>query len=42
MGVMDIVRGWGEPLIDEWAERLGAKCEALAYQRDFRNDADEW
>ena len=30
MGIMDVVRGWGEPLVDEWAKRLGAKCEALA------------
>ena len=26
MGIMDIIRGWGEPLIDGWAERLSAKC----------------
>lgn len=29
MGLMDTIRGWGEPLVDEWAERLGAKCESL-------------
>ena len=38
MEIMDIVRGWGEPLIDEWAERLGAKCEALACYREFRKE----
>lgn len=27
MHIMDTIRSWGEPLIDEWAERLGAKCE---------------
>ncbi|KIW57792.1 hypothetical protein PV05_02351 [Exophiala xenobiotica] len=25
MHVMDAIRSWGEPLIDEWAEKLGAK-----------------
>lgn len=25
MHIMDIIRGWNEPLIDEWAEKLGAK-----------------
>lgn len=40
MGIMDVVRGWGEPLVDEWAERLGAKCEALACYREFRKDAN--
>ena len=27
MHVMEPIRSWGEPLIDEWAEKLGAKCE---------------
>lgn len=27
MHIMDTIRSWGEPLIDEWAERLGAKYE---------------
>ena len=40
MGIMDVVRGWGEPLVDEWAERLGAKCEALACYGEFRKDAN--
>lgn len=26
MHVMDPIRSWGEPLVDEWAEKLGAKC----------------
>jgi hypothetical protein len=31
MNIMDEIRSWGEPLIDEWAEKLGAKCRfALA------------
>ncbi|KAK6375787.1 plasma membrane heat shock protein [Exophiala oligosperma] len=25
MNLMDPIRSWGEPLIDEWAEKLGAK-----------------
>lgn len=29
MHVMDAIRSWGEPLIDEWAEKLGAKCTYL-------------
>ena len=29
MEIMDPIRSWGEPLIDEWAEKLGAKCESL-------------
>ena len=41
MGIMDVVRGWGEPLVDEWAERLGAKCEALACYRENANYGDE-
>jgi putative intracellular protease/amidase len=28
MHIMDPVRSWGEPLIDEWAEKLGGKCES--------------
>jgi hypothetical protein len=39
MEIMDIIRGWGEPLVDEWAERLGAKCESLI-QGLLWNDAD--
>jgi D-lactate dehydratase len=27
MGVMEGVRSWKEPLIDEWAEKLGGKCK---------------
>ncbi len=26
MHIMDPIRSWHEPLIDEWAEALGAKC----------------
>ena len=26
MSVMDAIRSWKEPLVDEWAEQLGAKC----------------
>jgi hypothetical protein len=26
MHIMDVIRSWNEPLIDEWAEKLGAKC----------------
>lgn len=26
---MDIIQSWGEPLIDGWAEKLGAKCTSL-------------
>jgi putative intracellular protease/amidase len=25
MKLMDVLRSWGEPLVDEWAEKLGAK-----------------
>jgi len=25
MHIMDVIRSWNEPLIDEWAEKLGAK-----------------
>jgi hypothetical protein len=31
MHPMDAIRGWGEPLIDEWAEKLGAKCTSLLF-----------
>ena len=44
MGITDIVRGWGEPLVDEWAERLGAKCEGLPHAIESgtgANDGDE-
>jgi putative intracellular protease/amidase len=27
MHIMEPVRSWKEPLIDEWAEKLGGKCE---------------
>jgi putative intracellular protease/amidase len=27
MKIMDTLRDWNEPMIDEWAEKLGAKCE---------------
>jgi putative intracellular protease/amidase len=27
MHIMDPIRSWNEPLIDEWAEKLGGKCE---------------
>ena len=27
MHIMEPIRSWGEPLIDEWAEKLGAKCK---------------
>lgn len=30
MHVMDALRNWNEPLIDEWAEKLGAKCTNLS------------
>ena len=26
MHIMDVVRSWNEPLIDEWADKLGGKC----------------
>jgi len=26
MKIMDVIQSWGEPLIDGWAEKLGAKC----------------
>ena len=26
MHIMDALRSWNEPLIDEWAEKLGGKC----------------
>jgi hypothetical protein len=26
MHIMDALRAWNEPLIDEWAEKLGGKC----------------
>jgi hypothetical protein len=29
MHIMDPIRSWGEPLIDEWAAKLGAKCKFL-------------
>jgi putative intracellular protease/amidase len=29
MGFMDILRGWGEPLVEEWAAKLGATCKCL-------------
>ena len=29
MDLMDPIRSWKEPLVDEWAQRLGAKCEAI-------------
>jgi hypothetical protein len=29
MHIMDPIRSWGEPLIDEWAEKLGAKCTSV-------------
>jgi hypothetical protein len=37
MHVMDAIRSWGEPLIDEWAEKLGATCTSMftAYSIDF-------
>lgn len=28
MHLMDVIRGWGEPLIDEWAEKIGGKCKS--------------
>jgi hypothetical protein len=31
MQIMEPIRSWGEPLIDEWAEKLGAKCKAVSY-----------
>ena len=34
MGIMDPIRSWGEPLIDEWAEKLGAKCKHDLRERD--------
>ena len=30
MHVMDPIRSWGEPLIDEWASKLGAKCKSAS------------
>lgn len=27
MEVMPAIRSWKEPLVDEWAEKLGAKCK---------------
>ena len=43
MEIMDAIRSWGEPLVDEWAERLGAKCESLTWEllcadADHRDD----
>lgn len=28
MHLMETIRGWNEPLIDEWAEKLGGKCKS--------------
>jgi D-lactate dehydratase len=36
MHVMDAIRSWGEPLIDEWAEKLGATCELPIRDNNFR------
>ena len=30
MGIMEPIRSWGEPLIDEWAKKLGAKCKSTS------------
>jgi D-lactate dehydratase len=30
MHLMDAINSWKEPLIDQWAEKLGAKCEFSA------------
>lgn len=33
MHIMEPIRSWGEPLIDEWAEKLGATCKfSLKYR----------
>lgn len=40
MEIMDPIRSWGEPLVDEWAERLGAKCKALGHGSHFESRAD--
>jgi putative intracellular protease/amidase len=39
MGVMDGLRAWGEPMIDEHAKVLGAECKAveLIVTRPHRN-----
>lgn len=41
MGIMEPVRSWGEPLIDEWAEKLGAKCKGFEHTPSkYASDAD--
>jgi putative intracellular protease/amidase len=29
MHLMDAIRAWDEPLIDEWAEKLGGTCKSI-------------
>lgn len=37
MHIMDAVRSWNEPLIDEWAEKLGGKCKLVFYTSSYHS-----